>query len=193
MFNSFSTDTAPAPYNDYGVGGYIPFTIKSVTIGPAAINDATQLLNDKFWAAYYDPQNSNIYLDDFDGNVSMILNEPAGVDMIRLAFDQNANDAYAFITGAGELKVRFFDGDIPGDTIISLGQAQSVTMAMDMKYYPSSEKSDILIFYIRDNAIYYRLQRDKYAVEYVTPVIEDANKLYDSGMRKDYRFQVRWS
>jgi hypothetical protein len=194
MFDGFITGAGIGPYNNYGVKPYVPYKVKNITIGPNGLNDTTQGLDYKYWAAYFDGNTNNLIIEDLElSNTVTILNEPLGIDNIALAFDQNANDTYAYIDGSGDLKIRFFDAIIPGDTIINIGPAQSVTMTMDMKYYPSSASSDILLFYIRSGAIYYRLQRDKYATEYATPVIAGGSRLHDSGMRTDYRFQVRWS
>lgn len=191
MFDDFIPDTTPGPYVDYGVPPYIPYGVKNVTIGPIALNDTTKGLKHKWWGAY--AIDNDLYIEDIDlASQTLILNEPDGIAKVALAFDQNANDTYAYITGLGDLKIRFFDGSLPGDTILNIGQAQSVTMTMDMKYYPSNSSSDILLFYIRGGAIFYRLQRDKYAIEYVTPVITGASMLLDSGGRTNYRFQVRW-
>jgi hypothetical protein len=190
----FIADNVPDDYNNYGIKPYVPFGVRNITIGPTNVNDPSEQLNYKYWATYYDPITDDIKLEDFDPpSVSTIINEPDGVTSIGLAFDQNANDVYAWITGTGELKLRWFDATLPGDAVLSLGQAQSVTVTMDTKYFPSSADSDILLFYIRSGAIYYRIQRDKYAVEYTTPVTTGASKLHDSGTRRDYRFQVRWS
>ena len=192
MFNSFSTDTEPSSYNNYGNPPNVSFAVKNVTIGPAALNDASEKLNDKFWATYFEPGTKDIILDDLIGGTTAIVNEPLGIKRIGLAFDQNANDAYAWITDTNILKIRFFDGSIPDDVILTLGTAQDVVITMDMKYQPPNPVSDILVFYIRDKAIFYRLQRDKYSIEYTTPVTDGANQLIDSGIRTDYRFQVQY-
>lgn len=191
MFNSFSTDTEPSDYNDYGVAPSVPFAVKSITIGPVSLNDASEKLNNKFWAAYYDGNTNDISLDDLSGGVTTILNEPLGVKVIRLAFDQNANDTYAWITETDVLKLRWFDTNLSSDVVVTIGTAQDVTLTMDMKNQPSSPRSDILMFYLRSGAIYYRQQRDKYLIEYATPATNVA-RLLDSGIRKDYRFQVRY-
>jgi hypothetical protein len=194
MNPTFIVDDIPEPYNDYGLKPYVPFGISNITIGPIGINDPSKELNNRFWATYFNPSTNDIELEDIENEITtIIINEPDGVTNIGLAFDQNANDVYAWITGLGELKLRWFDASLPGDAVLSLGQAQSVTITMDTKYFPSSADSDILIFYIRDEAIYYRIQRDKYATEYATPVIENAKTLIDSGTRRDYRFQIRWT
>ena len=190
----FIADDTPAPYNDYGIKPYVPYKVRDVTIGAKGIQDPSEQLNYKYWAAYFDPLTDDIKLEDFNpASVVTIINEPDGVENIGLAFDQNANDVYAWITGLGELKLRWFDASISADSVLNFGQAQSLTITMDTKYFPSSAGSDILLFYIRNNAIYYRIQRDKYAIEYATPITTGANKLLDSGTRRDYRFQVRWS
>jgi len=190
MFNSFSTNTNPGPYNNYGVAPYVPFAVKSVTIGPVALNDASEKLNNRFWATYFDPSSKNIILDDLLGTTTVIINEPLGVKRIGLAFDQNANDTYSWITNTGILMLRFFDG--ANDTVLNLGTAQDCVITMDMKYQPGNSSSDILLFYIRSGAIFYRIQRDKYSIEYATPVVSGVDKLVDSGMRTDYRFQVKY-
>ena len=192
MFTSFIDDDVPGSYNNYGIAPTVPFAVNNVTIGPVALNDSSEGLNDKFWAAYFEPTTKNIVLDNLSGTTEVIVNEPLGIKRIGLAFDQNANDTYAWITDTNILKVRFFDGTITDDLTLEFGPAIDVVITMDMNYLPSNPNSDILVFYIRDGAIFYRVQRDRYDIEYVTPVTSGASKLLNSGMRTDYRFQVRW-
>ena len=191
MIQAYIADNVPIKYNNYGIAPYVPYAVKSVTIGPVGINDPSKELNNKFWAAYVDA--GDLYLSDtVNLTNTLILSEPDGIAKVALAFDQNANDTYAYITDTGVLKLRFFDSLIPGDSLVDLGPAQSVTLTMDMKYYPSSDQSDILLYYIRDGAIYCRVQRDRFLIEYATPVTTGASRLLGSGMRADYRFQVTW-
>lgn len=192
MIPDFIPDDTPKAYNNYGVPPSVPFDVNNVTIGPIDTNDPSEGLHFKYWSAYVDGSN-DLILEDIGISTTVILNEPDEIVNVALAFDQNANDTYAWITGLGELKLRWFDASVPADVVVSFGQAQSVTLTMDMKYFPSSPESDILLFYIRNNAIYFRAQRDKFAIEHSTPVASGANRLIDSGMRTDYRFQVRWS
>jgi hypothetical protein len=192
MFNQFITDTTPAPYNNYGNPPTVNFSVNNVTIGPVALNDASEGLSNKFWAAYFDPASKNIILDDLVGTTTVIVNEPLGVKRIGLAFDQNGNDVYAWITDTNILMLRWFDGGIPGDTVVNLDAAQDAVITMDMKYQAENSNSDVLLFYIRDNAIFYRIQRESYNTEHITPVTSGASRLIDSGMRTDYRFQVKW-
>lgn len=192
MIPNFIDSNIPKPYNNYGVPPDVPYSVKNVTIGPVGLNDPSEGLHFKFWAAYVD--SNDLIIEDIElSTTNFILNEPDGIENVALAFDQNANDTFAYITGVGELKLRWFDTSVDDDVIINLGQAQSLTLTMDMKYYPTSNKSDILLFYIRDNAIYFRVQRDKYLIEYPTPITAGANSLINSGMRTDYRFQVLWN
>ncbi len=194
MYPTFIDSTEPLEYNDYGTPPGVPYVVNSVTIGPIEVNDPSQELNDHFWAAYYDDVNEDIVLENMDNSqTEIIFNEQDGVTNIGLAFDQNANDVYAWITGLGVLKLRWFDASIPGDTIVSLGSAQSVVITMDTKYFPSSASSDILLFYIRDGAIFYRVQRDKYQIEYASPVTSGAISLKRIGTTTGYRTQVVYS
>lgn len=192
MFNSFIDDTTPSAYNNYGNPPTIPFSVNNVTIGPIALNDASDGLNNKYWATYFDPSTSNIILDDLEGNTEIIVNEPLGIKRIGLAFDQNGNDVYAWITETDILMLRWFDGGIPGDVVVNLGTAQDAVITMDMKYQAENSRSDVLLFYIKDNAIFYRVQRESYSIPNATPVTSGASRLIDSGMRTDYRFQVKW-
>lgn len=193
MYPTYIDETEPENYNNYGIAPTLPFNVENVTIGPVALNYTAGGLTSKYWGAYYNPSGNAIYLRDMAlGTDTFIISEPDGVSRIALAFDQNGNDVYAWITLSGVLKLRWFDSSVGSDVVDTFGQAQSLTLTMDMKYFPSSAESDILFYYIRDNAIYARVQRDKYEIEYSTPVTSGANELIDSGMRVDYRFQVRW-
>ena len=193
MIPIFIDDEEPINYNNYGIAPTLPFTVENVTIGPLAVNDTSEGLTSRYWGTYFNPSGNAIYLRDMAiGSDTFVQSEPEGMKYIALAFDQNANPVYAWITLLDELKLRWFDSTIDDYTVDSFGLAQSLTLTMDMKYFPSSAESDVLLFYIRDGAIYSRVQRDKYEIERATPVTSGAVQLVDSGMRTDYRFQVRW-
>jgi hypothetical protein len=193
MFNTIITDDIPKDYTDYGTPPYVPYKIKDVSIGPKDLNDSSEGLNFKYWVAYAEELTNDLFIEDLEeATKTFILNEPDGIASVSLSFDQSANDSYAYITGTGDLKIRFFDQTLPGDVILNIGQAQSATFKIDMNYFPYNARSDILLFYIRSSAIYYRLQRDRYAIEYPTPITSGATEILDSGTTTGYRFQVRW-
>lgn len=191
MFNTFIADTEPKPLNDYGTPPSLEFEVSDVTIGPIGVNDNSKGLTYQYWAAYYDA--GIIKIDDLSGNSSFVISEPDGVKSISLAFDQNANPVYLWITNPGNLKLRWFDASINSYVVDELGTAQSAVMTMDMKYDPSNERSDILLFYIRDGAILYRVQRDKYEIENISPVTSGAISLSSVGTTTGYRTQVVYS
>lgn len=192
MYLVLNTSTDKLAYNFYGTPPLVSHLIRDVTIGPIDTQDTSKGLTEKFWATY--AIGDDLILEDLITNVTTtILNEPLGLQYVALAFDQNANDVFAYITSTNALKLRYFDAQTSTDIVLNLGTATQMLMTMDMKYLPSSLDSDILIFYIRSGAIYYRVQRDKYATEYITPITSGATTLESSGMRRDYRFQVVYS
>lgn len=193
MIPTFIDDTEESNYNNYGIPPVLPFSVNDVTIGPILRSDSSQGLTAKFWGAYFNQSGSAVYIRDMSlGTDTFLFNEPESMKKIALAFDQNGNEVIAWITLLDVLKIRYFDTTVDDYVSDSFGVVSSLTLTMDMKYFPSSSESDVLLFYIRNGAIFSRVQRDKYLVERATPVTSGAIELVDSGMRTDYRFQVRW-
>lgn len=84
---------------------------------------------------------------------------------VSLAFDQNMRPAIAFVEG-GRAKLLWYDSAIPGETVTELAAAViTPRVALDDKRQSQLGISDIILAYLRDGALYYRQQRDRFLVE----------------------------
>jgi hypothetical protein len=93
-----------------------------------------------------------------------------------------------FDTGI-ELKLFWFDPLLVENTITVFGVGTYPFATFDIRWDTSNPDSDVLLFYIRDGGIYYRLQRDRYSIEHATPVTNGA-RILEADMTVDYRLQL---
>jgi hypothetical protein len=116
----------------------------------------------------------------------VLLTTTARASSVTLAFDQNMNPALAYVElGVG--KFWWYDSNIPGQTTTILGPGVlSPRTFLDDKRTRQTLTSDILLFYLRDGALYFRAQRDRFTIEYWlkdTAAIGIARQGMNSGSR----------
>lgn len=112
-------------------------------------------------------------------------------DIKRLAatFDQLGRPMVFYETYAGELKLFWFDPVLVDNTITEFGVGSFPFATFDIRWDTSNPRSDVILLYVRDKVVYFRLQRDRYAIEYSTPV-NDAKEVKAADMTVDYRLQL---
>lgn len=108
---------------------------------------------------------------------------------LSATFDQNGKPAVFFDTGS-ELRLWWYDPVLGAVTTSVFGEGSYPFAVFDLKYGVGTSYSDVLLFYVRDGAIFYRVQRDRYAIEYATPVTADAVFIKEADMAVDYRLQL---
>ncbi len=120
-----------------------------------------------------------------------------GIQEVAFAFDQNMQPIVAF--KADNLwRLRWFNPEpgVNGYTYTSLPGVRDVRMTLDEKRELVRDFSDVLVFYLKDNptiqpqAVYMRLQRDRYEIEYrIGNLPTGANVLDKVGMSKNLRIR----
>lgn len=84
---------------------------------------------------------------------------------VSLAFDQNMNVCVAFVE-AGMAKLLWYDTTVQDMVVTELGAGVShPRVALDDNREFNLANSDIILAYIKDGALYYRQQRDRYQIE----------------------------
>ena len=151
----FPRDGAPSPVYDYELGG----------IG---LNNTTQGLRYQAWKGVLKigvNYIGGVYLSAAN-YVETLHYSAMGVQTVSLAFDQNMNPAIAYMQN-GAAKLRWYDTTIPGYDIITLPAGTSFPrICLDDKRHEQTSTSDIIISYMRDGALYFREQRDRFLIEY---------------------------
>lgn len=86
----------------------------------------------------------------------------------RLAFDQNMRPVISFVWQDGPA-FYWWDPTVPGNTFTALAATvlnPCVTLDDKRPQATQTGSSDVVMAYVDSNTLYYRLQRDRYAVQY---------------------------
>lgn len=156
-------------------------------MGGRAIQDPSAGLAYQNWTLRW--ASGNFYLSADQVAEQYVFSEP---DVIRvaLAFDQNMQPFIAFETDSSA-RFRWYQTSSSSFVISDLpAGSRNVCAIFDEKRPQLLGKSDILLFYQRGTALYYRQQRDNYATEYL--LREDiGGELTAAGMTRGHRIQFR--
>ena len=155
--------------------------------GGVDIHDTSQGLLYRIWTSTYDGTSIRVT----NGLRSRVLLTLKNVTYHSFAFDQNMQPCVAYVMN-GKTFFWYFD------TL----QSKHITLDYGVGYeYPQVTLddhrqhqlgvSDIILSYIREDKLYYRLQRERYLQE---NFLEDVPhmKLTQTGMTRNYRFRWRY-
>lgn len=155
-------------------------------LGGVALSDPSQGLMVKVWKAWL--QLIDIRLQA-EGGVATTLFQATQVTELSFCFDQNMQWAVAYIQ-EGVLKLRWFDSSVGGYVTSIFSQAVNPKLALDDKRIETIASSDMILAYLRDDALYYRQQRDRFQIEYLLrDNLFPGTKLKNIGMNKNLRLQ----
>lgn len=142
------------------------FLLMDLELGGVALNDSSEGLRFQTWTLRYFPSTGNMVIDAPNTSASTLFTR-SNITEISLAFDQNMNTFVAFVE-SGDAKFWWFDTDIPGTTFTNL-PAGSLTprCCLDDKRETQTGSSDIILAYVLSAKLYFRMQRDRYGVQYL--------------------------
>jgi len=154
--NAFTTQpivTAFLPPKDEP---YVPLTSKSR--GGIALNDASQGRDYQNWVVSYD--GANILVAP-QGGATVFTLAVAGVRTVSLAFDNNMNVILAWMDSVGA-KLYWFNNV---SYVTTAFPATSCRVIIDDVSPWYNANSDVIFAYTNNNILYWRQQRDLYAIE----------------------------
>lgn len=155
--------------------------------GGAQLNLAGDSLDIQTWEfGYTDP---DIWVQDEAGTRTTLLST-TGVTELAGAFDQNMNPFVAFTDATGA-HYWWFDSTAGGQVLSDL-PAGSVNprCCIDDRRDSQLASSDIILAYMRGGSLYYRQQRDRFAVEYLLASAV-AGTLQSVGLHDKFRLQFK--
>lgn len=161
--------------------------------GPNVLSQSGGSLNDRMWMASYEGTavvvRHALSATEWSSPV-VLFNEPAGIQDMSLSFDGLGRPLVFYARGT-ELVLWYYDS-LANDLIFRVIEADGITPIInyDVINDTSDPSADVMLFYVRDDAIFTRLQRDRYDIEYPTGVQFPHLRLEQSGMTTDGRFQV---
>lgn len=113
---------------------------------------------------------------------------PAFVDA---AYDQ-LNRLWIAYEEDGEGKLYWYDPVPAAFVTLNFGAIRSLALFMDdIRYFRNALSANrVLLFYIRDNTLYYRTQTERFTVEYTLQNVAPEEYILSAGMNNLWRLQI---
>lgn len=163
-------------------------------MGGIAIQDPSHGLQYQVWRGWVD--GSNVYLQpqDLSAPPTLIFIE-SGIEELAISFDQNMRWVAAIRKGDNSAQLRWYDSAVENYVTTPYAGLQSVRLTHDDKrdLQVTSRNSDIIFTYIRAGAVRWRIQRDRYLIEYTKTgiPITPHSRISHFGMSTKNRLQWR--
>ena len=120
----------------------------------------------------------------------VIFDEPLPIAQMALTFDQLGRPFVFYKVGSLDLKLYWYDPVLGDNVTVSLTTGYDPVACFDFPQDPSQEYTDALLFYVRNDVVYMRRQRDRFLIEYDTGVNYPGVRLESAGFNTDDSVQV---
>lgn len=180
-----STFNVPAPI----IGG------RSMTVslkedfedGPINISDPSSGLMYQVWQGIASDQGVRLVKNAGIGDGVDVLTQ-LNITEMSFTFDQNGRPSVCY-TQYGQTKIYWYDSSVGGMSITILGSGiGSPKIFLDDKRQTQTAISDMIAGYIKQEQLCYRLQRDRFGIEYVLAT-NVKGRLQKIGMGNNLRLQ----
>lgn len=122
------------------------------------------------------------YSIDFQENISNV----------DFTFDQLGRPIVLVLLSSGSIKLYWYNPVNSSSEIMDISTGTSIAAGFDIVDNPSDELSDAFIAYVRDESLYWRLQRDRWATEYDTGVSGLNLKVKSLALTTQNRLQITY-
>jgi hypothetical protein len=185
--NVLSTTPIPAPLLQPDNWDKSPFT--DFELGGVAVSDTSQGLDSYIWKVWSVDGNVFINRVDLDDDTDAVLMfYRKNCRNLGLAFDQNMRPAVSYTVGP-DVYLYWYDTAISAYTITQFAGCRSPGITLDDKRLGQTSISDVILFYIRLDKFYMRVQRDRYLIEYFLYDLPANYELKHVGMGSNLRLQ----
>ncbi|WGH28223.1 hypothetical protein 10KY502B_gene0005 [Xanthomonas phage 10KY502B] len=186
MFRNNALSTVPVPSSFVETVSRRTAPLIDYEMGGVNVADASQGLNVKLWKL---ESNGAQMLLSADGVPAIELFNRPNVSQVALAFDQNMRPHVAFVQ-TGVTWLWWYDSQAGAMVFSSFPGALTPRLTTDEKRPTHLEDSDVILAYVRNNNLYFRMQRDRFLTEYLLKSAVNAD-LIAIGMNRGYRMQFR--
>lgn len=157
--------------------------------GPIAQQDTSMGLDYQQWEAYV--KDSNVWLSAGNQEPSILLPNPGNsITDISIAFSQNADLHYVWVD-SGVARFRYYDTLAGSMQTMTLPEGtRTPRITLDDKRPAQYDRSDIILSYLdAEGRLYFRMQRDRYGVEYLLD--EGPHKSLER-LYMNERYRLQW-
>ena len=163
--------------------------LTAFTIGPIGIQDPTAGTLVKAWRTRLVGNDILVAEAGPDSWINEIvlfsIADGIAVEELDLAFTQNADPAVCLQRADGNIWLYWFDPTLAAFTLTNLGTGRNPRIVLDDPF--DTTDSDVQLFYISEgwDALVYRTQRERYANEHLTPLVDVADLYLDDAIRDE--------
>ena len=183
--NRLSTSLVASPYT-YPYTLTPPNARTAYSLGGVGLGNAGQGLSFQLWTAVAKPTYVELKAPNQVEPI-VVLSQP-DITELTLAFDQNMNITLAYVQ-YGQAKLYWFDTFISSYTITLVGDgAISPRVTLDDKRELRTASSDVILAYVRNDNLYFRMQRERYLSERLLK-LNVAGRLVQMGANTKNRLQ----
>jgi len=177
--------TTPVPDEIIGARSLPVTPTQDFEDGGIALSDPSEGLMYQVWRATVS-QLKYVYFDADNADMTLVYTGDY-ITEISFTFDQNMRPVLAFVED-GLPFFRWYDSTVEAQVVTALDKnVINPRVFLDDKRLLERGKSDIILGYIRSGSLYFRMQRDRFGVEYLLK--EGVYNLYKIGMNKQLRVQ----
>ena len=159
-------------------------------LGGSAVGVGLDGLQVQVWTCFYESNEVKVrILGDLGPGVSLFT--LPGITKLSFSFDRSMRPAVVYLR-AGQGYLYWYDSTITSYVTTSLGVIRCPRATHDDKRQRADQTSDVLIGYIKNDALCYRQQRDRYTIERVLATgVPDEADLLQVGMTDKLRVEFK--
>ena len=167
--------------------------------GGVAIQDTSKGLDYQSWTGYWDALTTGVYLvaETEAPTVPVLLFSEADVEEFSFTFDSNMRWSTVTLSSTGTAKHRWYDSAAAAYVISTYPGVASPRLALDDKrdFQVKLGRPDIILTYIANSQVRWRIQRDRFLVEYSHPnyTVPANYRISNFGMSTKRRLQWRFA
>lgn len=165
--------------------------------GGIALSDPSQGISVHDWVCLYEASNGNIYVKNLNTVVTYtVLTGIMNVTDLSFAFDSNMRVNIGYKLVSGESKIYYYNSiteDFTTDTLPSGAGAPRLCHDDKRDEMVVLNVTDVLIFYIYNNKLYYLLQRERFLTPHQVATVSAGTVLDKVGMSDDLRILAQIS
>ena len=161
----------------------------SYEIGGIALNDSSKGLLYQIWRGQLVDTTIILDVPDDPSIVPIDVMTVSGITEFSFTFDQNMQPVIVYMADNFS-SIYFYDGTVQSFVTIPIGDGIiAPRVFLDDKRPTAIVDSDVLLVYLRYENLYYRMQRDRYGIEYLLKKnVGGSNILF--GMNDKLRVQI---
>ncbi len=154
-----------------------------------ALNDPSMGMDYQLWKArVYADGKVTVAPENSAYETETLITTVIGAKKVSLAFDNNMRVAVSFLVGS-VLHLYWYDATVSSYVTLNVSNVRDAFARIDDVRDIAVSYRDIILSYIVDDRLCYRLSRDRFTIEYFLQDVNALQKLYQCGMTEKLRFQ----